>query len=133
MVSLVYILSKGVDCIFAVHKLEKFSSNPGKVNFEGLLHLLIYIRDKKNLGLKYYSKIDDSPLSGLLRQSSIKTENQLMMLSDSRWKDCPYTGISTGDYIVCFINVYQLIIAHMLQDQFLNLVLRVNTIQHVPQ
>ena len=41
--SLVYILSTGVNLCFAVHKLEKCSSNPGKVNFEGLVHLLRYI------------------------------------------------------------------------------------------
>ena len=37
---LIYILSTRVDLSFAVHKLEKFSANPGKVNFEGLVHLL---------------------------------------------------------------------------------------------
>ena len=39
--SLIYILSTIVDLCFAVHKLAKFSSNPGKVHFEGLVHLLI--------------------------------------------------------------------------------------------
>ena len=38
--SLIYLLSTRVDLSFAVHKLEKFSANPGKVNFEGLVHLL---------------------------------------------------------------------------------------------
>ena len=46
---LIYILSKRVDLIFAVHNLEKFSENPGKVHFEGLVHLLRYIRDNNNL------------------------------------------------------------------------------------
>ena len=44
---------------FAVHKLERFSLNPGKGNFEGLIHLLIYIRDNNTLGLNYYSDIKD--------------------------------------------------------------------------
>ena len=35
--SLIYILSTRVDLSFAVHKLEKFSANPGKVHFEGLM------------------------------------------------------------------------------------------------
>ena len=47
----IYILSKIVDLSFSVHKLAKFSSNPGKLHFEGLVHLLIYIRDNKTLGL----------------------------------------------------------------------------------
>ena len=37
---LIYLLSTRVDLSFAVHKLAKFSANPGKVHFEGLLHLL---------------------------------------------------------------------------------------------
>ena len=44
---------------FVLHMLEKVSSNPGKVHFEGLVHLLRYIRDNKNLGLKYYADIND--------------------------------------------------------------------------
>ena len=50
--SLIYLLSKIVDLSFAVHKLAKFSANPGKVHFEGLIHLLRYIRYNKTLGLK---------------------------------------------------------------------------------
>ena len=38
--SLVYLLSTRVNLSFAVHKLEKFSANSGKVHFEGLVHLL---------------------------------------------------------------------------------------------
>ena len=37
---LIYLLSTRVDLSFAEHKLAKFSSNPGKVHFEGLVHLL---------------------------------------------------------------------------------------------
>ena len=37
---LIYLLSTRVDLSFAVHKLEKFSANPGKVHFEGLVNLL---------------------------------------------------------------------------------------------
>ena len=38
--SLIYLLFTRVDLSFAVHKLAKFSENPGKVHFEGLVHLL---------------------------------------------------------------------------------------------
>ena len=61
---------------------------------------LRYIRDNKNLGLIYYAKIEYAPISYLLRQVRIKTENQLMVFSDSRWQDCPDTSRSTGAYIV---------------------------------
>ena len=50
--SLIYLLFTRVDLSFAVHKLAKFSANPGKVHFEGLVHLLRYIRDNRTLGLK---------------------------------------------------------------------------------
>ena len=50
-------LSTMVDLGFEVHKLVTFSSNTGKVHFEGLLDLLKYIWDANNLGLKYYAKI----------------------------------------------------------------------------
>ena len=33
IVSLIYLVSKRVDLSFAVHKLAKFSENPGKVRF----------------------------------------------------------------------------------------------------
>ena len=85
-----------MDLSFAVHKLEKFSANPGKVKFEGLLHLLRYIRDNKTLGLKYYAGINNAPVTDLLRQASIKTENHLMAFSDSSWQDFPDTDRSTG-------------------------------------
>ena len=44
----------------------------------------------------------DAPLSVLLKKPKIKTENQLMAFPDSSWKDCPYTGISTGEYIIFY-------------------------------
>ena len=97
--------STRVDLCFSVHKRVKFSSNSGKVHSESLVHLLRYIRGNKNLGLRYYTKIEDAPVSDLLRQVIIKTENQLMVLYDSICQDSPYTGISTGAYMVCYQSV----------------------------
>ena len=87
---------------FAVHKLETFSANPDKVHFEGLIHLLRYIRYNKTLFLNYYADMNYSPVTELLRQASIKTENHLMALSDSSWKYFPDTGRSTGAYIIFY-------------------------------
>ena len=67
-----------MDLSFSVHKLAKFSATPGKVQFEGFVHILRYIRENKTLGLKYYSDMNDTPVSYLLQQASIKTKNQLM-------------------------------------------------------
>ena len=87
---------------FAVHKLAKYSANPGKVNFEGLIHLLRYIRDNKTLGLKYYAYLNDAPVTDLLRQANIKTNNHSMDFPDSSWKDFPDTGRSIGAYIIFY-------------------------------
>ena len=67
-----------MDLIFAVHKLAKFSENPDKVNLEGLINILRYIRDNKTLGLNYYADLNDAPVTDLLRQANIKTKNHLM-------------------------------------------------------
>ena len=60
-----------------------------------MVHISRYIRDNKTLWLKYYSDMNDAPVSDLLGQASIKTEIQLMDFSDSSWKYFPDTGRST--------------------------------------
>ena len=91
-----------MDLSFAVQKLAKFSSNPGKVHFEVLVHILRYIRNNKTLGLKYYSDMNDAPVSDLLRKASIKTDNHLMSFSYSSLQDFPDTVGSTGAYILFY-------------------------------
>ena len=100
--SLIYLLSTRVELSFAVHKLAKFSANPGKVHFEGLVHLLRYIRNNKTLGLKYYADLNDAPVTDLLIKANIKTNKNLMAFSYSSWQDCPDTGKSTGAYIIFY-------------------------------
>ena len=99
---MIYLLSTRVDWSFAVHKLAKFSANPGKVHFEGLIHLLRYIRDNKTLGLKYYADIRYAILSDLLSQASIKTKNQLIDFSDSSYWYCQNAVRSKGAYILFY-------------------------------
>ena len=54
------------------------------------------------MGLKYYADMNDAPVTDLLRQAIIKTENHLMTFSDSSWQDCTYTGRITGAYIIFY-------------------------------
>ena len=103
--SLIYFLSTRVYLSFAVHKLAKFSSNIGKVKFEGLVYLLIYTIDDNTWGLNYYDDIQYSLLSDLLRQASIKTENQLIYFYDSSCKYFPDNVRSTGAYIIFYEGV----------------------------
>ena len=80
--SLGYILICNSGFVFFSTQVGLFSSNNGRVHFEGLLHLLRYIRDKKNLGLIYYAKIEDATLSDPLRLARIKYDNQFMVFPD---------------------------------------------------
>ena len=100
--------------------------------FEILVHLLGYIRDNKTLVLKYYSDIKDAPLSELLRQANIRTENQFMPFSDSSLQDFQ-TLAEVQEYILSFIKVIQLTMTHMFQDQLINQVQKVITMQHAMQ
>ena len=62
-----------MDLSFSVHKFKNILENPGKVHFEVLIHILRYIRYNKTLGLKYYSDMNDAPVTELLIQVSIET------------------------------------------------------------
>ena len=99
---MIYLLSTRGDLRFSVQKLANFSSNPGIVHFEGLVHLLRYIRENKTLGLKYIADMNDAPVYDILIQASIKTKNQLMVFSDYIWQYFPYNGRSTGAYIIFY-------------------------------
>ena len=91
-----------MDFSYVVQKFAKFSTNHGKVQIEGLVHLLRYIRDNNTLGLKYYADMNDETVTDFLRQANIKIKNHLMDFSDSSWQDCHYTGRITGSYIIFY-------------------------------
>ena len=105
MGSLIYILFTTVGLCFSVHKLAKFPSSNGKVHLYGLVYFLGYIREKNNLKLKYYAKIEYSHLSDLLIQAIIESEKQLMLFSNSRCHYCLDTGRITGFFIVFYQGV----------------------------
>ena len=54
------------------------------------------------MGLKYYADLNDSPVSDLLRQVSIKTEIHFMDFYDYSCQDFSDTGRSTGEYIIFY-------------------------------
>ena len=51
IVSLIYLLCTIIYLSFLLHVLANVLSNAGKVYFEGLVHLLRYVRENKTLGL----------------------------------------------------------------------------------
>ena len=79
-----------MDLTFTVQKLAKFSENPVKVYFEGLVHLLRYI------------DMNDAPVYYMLRQDINKNDNHLMAFSDSSWNDFPETVRITGACIIFY-------------------------------
>ena len=54
------------------------------------------------MGLKYYAHMNDAPVTDLLIQANIKTDNHLMAFSDSSCQDFPDTGRSIGEYIIFY-------------------------------
>ena len=76
---------------------------------------MIYIRENKTLGLKYYVDMNDAPVSYLSRQASIKTENQLMYFLILVGK-IVNTLAEVKEHKLSFIKVVQLTMAHMFQD-----------------
>ena len=100
--SMIDLFSTRVDLSLAVHKLETYSSKTGKVQFEGLVHLLRYIRYNNTLALKYYTNINNAPVFDLLRQASTKTENRLTDFYDFSLQDGLDTVRITGAYIIFY-------------------------------
>ena len=101
------------------HNLAKFSEKPDKAHFEGLVNQLIYIRENKTLGLKYYADMNDAPVSDLLRKASIKNDNHLINFLILVGK-VVQTLDEVQEHTLSFIKVGQFTMAHMLQDHFLN-------------
>ena len=57
------------------------------------------------MGLKYYADLNDAPVTDLLKQANIKTNNHLVAFSDLSWQDFPDTRKSTGAYIILYQGV----------------------------
>ena len=87
---------------YAVRKLAKFMSNPGKIHFEYMNHLLHHLRCHRLTGIKYYHRIEDAPIYRTLQATGYNKYLELFTFIDSSWQDCPDTSKSTGAYIVYY-------------------------------
>ena len=94
--------------------------------------MIIIIIINETLKLKYYDEMNGEPLSNLLRQASIRTENQLMV-SLIIFRKIVKEMKEVQDHILSLIKVDQLTMSHMLQDQLLNQAQKVSTMQHATQ
>ena len=73
---------------------------PGKEHFKCLIHLLGYLRDNLEYGIKFYKNVEDSPLNGLLIRNKKLEKRALFGICDSSWQDCVDTRRSKGSYII---------------------------------
>ena len=55
--------------------------------------------------MAYYAKIEDAPLSDILRKARTMTDNQLVVFYYSVWQESPDTDRSTFSYIVFYQGV----------------------------
>ena len=84
------------------------------------------------MGLKYYADLNDVPVSDLLRQASIKTDNHLIDFSNYSWQDFPET-VRVKEHKLSFMKVGQFTMTRIFQDQLLNQVHKVSTMQYLLQ
>ena len=85
--SLIY-LSGGTryDITFAVNKLAKYVMDPGVKHFEALMHLLGYLNKHPNMAIRFYNKVEDSPIAKILRMNHKPDEfPTTVTFSDSSW------------------------------------------------
>ena len=76
--------------------------------------------------------MNDAPVSYMLRQASNKTENQLMAFTDYCLQHFQ-TLLEVQDHTLSFIKVGKFTMAHLFQDQLLNKVQKVSTMQNAMQ
>ena len=100
---LIYLSYTRTDILYAVNKLAKFNRKPGKYHMDNIVHLLRYLRDSPNYGIKFYSNYEEAPIYQALKQNGIDTSRELITFSDSSWQDDPDSSKSTG----CYLNIYR--------------------------
>ena len=87
---------------------------------------MIYIRDNKTLGLKYYTDMNDAPVTDLVRQANIKTKNHLIYFLILFGK-IVQTLAEVQEHTLSFIKAVQLTMSHMFQEELFNTVQKLST------
>jgi hypothetical protein len=76
---------------------------PGKVHFDALIHLLRYLRDDTNNGIRFFSNYATPLLYQHLKTNNLPTDQFLVAMSDSSWNDDVDTGHSTGCFLIFYM------------------------------
>jgi len=101
--SLIYVSQARTDILFAVNKLARYMRKPGKVHYDALVHLLRFLRDNNNYGVRFFADYTTSPLFQHLQTHGMPTDQQLIVMSDSSWNDNVDTGRSTGCFLIFYM------------------------------
>ena len=101
--SLNYLSHTGVESLFAICKLCRFTHRPGRPHFKAALHLLHHIRCHPPKALKFYHSLEQSPvLSEWFPQTDHSNLDLLLSaFSDLSWGDFD-EQLSTGGYMIAF-------------------------------
>jgi hypothetical protein len=81
--SLIYLSQTRSVIIFAVNKLARYMRKPGKAHLDALVHLLRYLRDNNNFGVRFFSDYSTSPLYAHLKSNGLPTDQLIVVMSDS--------------------------------------------------
>jgi len=101
--SLIYLGMTRCDTVYAINKLAKYSKKPGRKHFEAMFHLLRYLRDHSQLGIKFYNNYLGCPLYATLKEEQLIQSHPFFAFSDSSWNDDVDHGRSTGCYIITYM------------------------------
>ena len=67
------------------------------MHFRALLHLIGFLKNTSNKDLRFYCKIESSPLYQLLKSNKIQIiDDTVVTFTDSSWNDCVDPGRSIG-------------------------------------
>jgi hypothetical protein len=98
---LIFSMNTFVSLHFAIRKLAKFMTRPGRTHYAAAAHLLRHLRcNTRASGITYYADISQAPVTKLLASIGAPTDFPIVMFTDSSWQDCPDTSRSTGCYLV---------------------------------
>ena len=92
-------LNTRCDILWVTNKLAKSSTCPGMKDFEALMHVFGYLRRYPDYVIKFYAKLEDSPVHKICEKHGLE-QTEILGFSDTFWQDCPDTGRSTCGFKV---------------------------------
>jgi len=99
---LIFLLNTATVLQYAIRKLARFNTLPGKKHFKALINLLHHVRTHKHdYGIKFYPPGSNPPIYDLVKRCQPDFDFDMypiILFCDSSWQDCVDTRRSTGAY-----------------------------------